>query len=63
MFDYNVTVKYRYHLKVKSSKSMKKIVTDIAKDIMKKFEIFDKLKKFGVLMTVFSMFMLVFKWG
>ena len=40
---------------------MKKIVTDIAKDIMKKFEIFDKLKKFGVLMTVFSMFMLVFK--
>ena len=61
MFDYNVTVKYRYHLKVKSSKSMKQIVTDIAKDIMKKFEIFDKLKKFGVLMTVFSMFMLVFK--
>ena len=61
MFDYNVTVKYRYSLKVKSSKTMKKIAIDIAKDVMKKFEIFDKLKKFGVLMTVFSMFMLVFK--
>ena len=61
MFDYNVTVKYRYSLKVKSSKTMKKIAIDITKDVMKKFEIFEKLKKLGVLMTVFSMFMLVFK--
>ena len=61
MFDYRVTVKYKYHTRVKASKSMKKIVVDIAKDIMKKFEIFKKLMKLGVLMTVLSFIMLIFK--
>lgn len=61
MFDYKVTVKYRYRLKAKQSKSAQQVATDIAKDIMKKFEIFDKLRKLGVLVTIFSVVFMVFK--
>lgn len=60
MFDYSVRVKYRYRMKVTASKTPMQVATGIAKDIMKKFSIFAKVKKMGVVMTFFSFALMVF---